>query len=816
MEPLKRIPFEPDWALIKKPLNYPTDPVQGKIQLIWENNSKSLYHRLSPYTDYSQGLFSWGKQPFYFTYPDEGHKGLSSLRRYDSRVFPIGSAPIDVIRVTKFLTSGAGILFLGKQFLLQTSNPYNETRIYNPTSPIVAAGMGLTGNVARPQRNFDTSAGLAGIVGTLVGSSIQNAIFGAPKINPPSGTLPAGLPTINANTDGKGLLRAQTANKGQGVLEKRWGRAGSGGGSFLKNLISSTFSNFISHNQSPANVRSDEHAYGLMIAGGSAKSGYSRFGYIGQSGLPIDFHQVWFGGTAGSMRRFDEKNKTSAKIYINPDGTPNIKLLSGGTVVNGEVPYIPGVGTVGYTVESSTIESKPGIRYEDAVGVNSKASDKDYYAASDIMVNYSAYSVPESEYVTKRIDKTAIEKSNENLTKVINSLKKSGIYDVTSPNESVIIPNGKNNDLLVSGYNAIFKTKDSIGSTSPLNYKIGALAEYRDKDVRMVSNDLTTNVVDNSYKLPTAGNFDAINTLQVLDKDRKIINSKLKSWEKWEPYKDDVIALYFYDVVNQKYIPFRAAVKGIGESGNASWEELPFIGRADKVYSYGGFSRKLTMKLSIVISSIVELAPTWQRINYMTSLLKPANYTTAYFNNSMNRFMIPPMIMFTLGDMYKDQPILIESISTTIPEDAAWETQHQLSEEEWKYLANYIKSANVLYGQLPREVEMDFSMILLEKERAIAGGANFGHAPRDDNWHNWNLNTIPDNGSPTKFHESLIVQLPTNSTPESMKKKEPQRKTAPIATVKDAKTMPVEDPLANAPLSIFDREMKFKLPSMLP
>jgi hypothetical protein len=121
---------------------------------------------------------------------------------------------------------------------------------------------------------------------------------------------------------------------------------------------------------------------------------------------------------------------------------------------------------------------------------------------------------------------------------------------------------------------------------------------------------------------------------------------------------------------------------------------------------------------------------------------------------------------------------LIESISTTIPEDAAWETQHQLSNEEWKYLVNYIKAPNALYGQLPREVEMDFSMILLEKERAIAGGANFGHAPRDDDW---NMSNSPDI---TQFHKSLVVQLPAGSVPAT-RKKEPDRQTAPIDSVKD-------------------------------
>ena len=81
--------------------------------------------------------------------------------------------------------------------------------------------------------------------------------------------------------------------------------------------------------------------------------------------------------------------------------------------------------------------------------------------------------------------------------------------------------------------------------------------------------------------------------------------------------------------------------------------------------------------------------------------------------------MVPPMVMMTLGDMYTDQPILINTITTTIPDDASWETQHQLHLEEWEYLASYIKSSNVLYGQLPRSVDISLGLTLLEKERAL-------------------------------------------------------------------------------------------------
>jgi hypothetical protein len=276
----------------------------------------------------------------------------------------------------------------------------------------------------------------------------------------------------------------------------------------------------------------------------------------------------------------------------------------------------------------------------------------------------------------------------------------------------------------------------------------------------MVDNTIVDGV-ELSKKLPTNGTFDAINTLEVLDKDKKISNSKLSGWTDWSPYRDDLVALCFYDVVNEKYIPFRAAINGISESGNASWEELPFIGRADKIYSYGGFNRNLSLNIHIVISSIEELLPTWKRINYMTTAIKPANYTKDTYGGVTNRFMVPPMFMLTLGDMYKDQPILIQACVVNIPDDASWETinEENSGQGNWNYLASTIKRAGVLSAQYPRETELQFSLILLEKERALVGGLNFGHGPRNENMSDWNYDTVPNGGSPNKFNTSLLVDV---------------------------------------------------------
>lgn len=743
--------LQPTPSLITIPSNFPSNPTPGKIQILWEGNSKKLYRRLSPYTEYHQSLIGgFTSEPFFYTFADESGKGLSGLKRYESRVFPLGSAPIDVIRTSKFLASGNGIIFLGKQFLLQTGNVYNETRIYNPTSPIVAAGMGLALGSIRPQRNFDTSGGLGGIARTLIGNAIPDALFGAPKISAPSGTVSGALPDATLNTGGKGLLRAGTANRGLSHLTAAWPQntkgssIASGFRDVVKGLVTSLFSNFIPQTQNGFQARSDEGSYGLMVGAGS-----SKFTYIGRDGSTFGFGQQWIAG-GKIIRKNGQYPSVPYRIFTGPNGEP-IQILND----NLQSKTIPDVGTVGYTVAESGKSNSPGFRYGDSVG---KDKDEDF-EASETMLQYSEYVKESKQFPTKQTNQDIVAKTNINLIKTLDKIRAASgnLYTVEVPDDARVISSGQANK---NGYDRLFATNKK--GVNPINYPIGVLQDYRSS--RVVDNTLTNNASAKSLKLPTAGHFDAINTLTVLDKDKKILNSRLKGWTQWQPYEDDQIALHFYDVVNEKYIPFRASIKGLSESATANWEELQFIGRADKVYSYGGFNRNLAFSIAVCISSIAELAPTWQRINYLATLIKPANYTVAKFTDAAlnrsitNRFMIPPMVMLTLGDMYKDQPVLIQSIAINVPDDATWETQHQLNNEEWEYLASYIKAPNVLYGQLPKQVEISLGFALLEKERAIVGGANFGHAPRmDDDQSKWNTETIPTGGTPTKLHESWVV-----------------------------------------------------------
>jgi hypothetical protein len=733
--------MKPETGLIKVPLNYPTTPQPGKLTELLENNTNSIYHRYSPYVDYNGSLINFGsKQPFIYTYIDEHKKGLSGLQKYESRSFPIASAPRDVVRISKFLFSGDGLMFVAKQFLLQVSNAFNETRIYNPSSPLVAAGRSASlGLIGRPQRNINITGGFGGAVRGLIGDTIPD-FFGPAKINAPYGSLGDSLPRATESDGAKGLLRAHTANAGAHAFMSKWHGGGKSSGFSFKKLAKSLFGGLFPQRQSGVETRSDESAYGAMI-----RTTDDRFNYNGNSG-PFGLNQIWLAGSDDIMRKNGARNSEAARLFNSPDGKTTLTTKTNVNITK----YIIGHGYVGVDVHESNNGLRPGIRYGDNMGI-----DEEYYSSMQLLDYYKYSSVFEHEYKTKKSDKKSIDKVNDNLNKVLTALRKSKNYEITpSPDllSSKVFPAENDNNPENHGYNRLARTKRR--NESPMNYIYGLLTEYKEKNIRMVDNSIAGDPINNSLRFSGAGNLDAINTLRVLPKDKSIVDSSLNH-SYWEPYKHDQIAFFFHDIVNEKYVPFRASVKGLTESSTANWEELTFIGRSDRLYSYGGFTRSLQFNFDIVISSVLELSPTWNRINYLMSMVKPAGYTTSTLteaNLQFNRFAIPPMIMLTIGDMYKQQPIMINTISIVIPEDAIWETINDQNSDEWSYLANHIKSNKVgkKYGQFPQSATISISCHLLEKERAIMGSANFGHAPHTDEYDWRDTRQYPD------MHRSLV------------------------------------------------------------
>ena len=220
---------------------------------------------------------------------------------------------------------------------------------------------------------------------------------------------------------------------------------------------------------------------------------------------------------------------------------------------------------------------------------------------------------------------------------------------------------------------------------------------------------------------------DKVNMLSILSPSKGSTLEFVSGSQRYAPYTDDFIAFYFHDLVNEKYIPFRATVKGINEQATSNWSDISYIGRADKLYNYTGFSRTLGFNFKVAAMSIKELLPMWTRINYLVGLTKPANYTTDTVGSN---FIIPPLLNITIGDLYKEQPVILKSVTIQIPDDAIWEILPELNNEKnnWKYLNDKIEweDSGGKYAQFPTECDIQISTDLLETERPRVGGRNFG------------------------------------------------------------------------------------------
>lgn len=805
------------------PANWPTRPTPNKISLLWQYNFHELYHKFSPFTNYHDSLltsFLPDKQPFVYKFIDEAQN--TTFNQLPSTVKTLASAVNinqdtldDVVRVGKFLISSHGVQFLASQILIQRLQPFDETRIYNPLSPILATITPLTlGLGGPPIRHIESGLlGLANSITSVIGINFQTSYQ-----TPSSTAGPAALSDYNTG-QGKGLVRGSDASKGYAQLKVAWpvssnpSNGVAGGLTGMLSMVASAATQlFGSTPKQPTGTifRGDESTYTMMAISPR-----------------IDISQNWFANSKNKsnqpkkstslLNNISNITNTIVSIASNPlsiIGNALGSLFSntggarGGPFIRKKIIALPN-GFIALTattgLSGQSITGRPtgyiindGDRYGNDVG---KTGDGDLQH-SDILVQFSYYANATQKYDSKFDDSTSdkVKSLSDTLKSVINGINgNQPIGNFNNFNTPYIAKTNTYSRLLSSGdpksigYDNLFDTVPQV--PSPLN-TYGVIEEYYTATGRLPS-ALDKRVNPNkNLRFATTFTSDGMNQLPILKGERggsDVIGIPIeydanlavsyRNWEKYKPYEDDLIAFFFYDIVNQKYIPFRATVKGISEGNTAFWDELRFIGRADQLYNYSGFSRNLSFSFNIVINSISELLPTWKKIGYLASAVKPSNYTRSEtIANKFDRFMVPPMFMITIGDLYRFQPMAIRNVNINIPDDALWETLNQYNSDEWSYLNGIIKnpqiqgqnSSTARYGQFPREAEINIEGFLLEKERAQVGGSHFGHAPRIDEWESKLLNgnltddafvkggpNAPFLPDPSFMHKQMITALPT-------------------------------------------------------
>ena len=720
----------------------------GELSVLYAQNSDAIYNKYKLETDSTNPLIKFGpKQPFFSFTPNTGTKGLNSLKKYENRAAPVGSGPQDILRITKFTISANGVIFATAQTLLQGFNPFPETKIYNPAMPILAAtSIASLGLIERPTRFIEPN-GIGALAALGVKGSKTNTI-------PPKGTVgnsnQAALSKLSLD-GGKGFLRAPTAIAGDKSLKTKWvGKQDSSGiaGFFKSSTLFGAFTNQTQPND--PQYRADESTYGVMA---SSTTVFDQ----APGNLKYTFDktviQKWYAGTSdNTVRKGDTEQTTGVRgRYLRQaDGTYLIIGKIGPWNGNrpGNFPTIFGK-EVGL---SQVGDINQDLRYSKSVG-NNITPDQEF-KNSEMLINMAYYADAKQPYSTKFTDKESqsVKDIEDNLKKVLDTIISAG-YTYNGLTSTDIINQQFSNESY-KGYDFIKQlTKDPYSQQreeSPFNYRGGYLAQF--------GLNKRKQLLDDPKGKGFAGSMasDKINLLTVLNEEDVGLDKK------YNGDNDDIIKFYFHDLVNNKYIPFRATITGLNENYNGDWTAIEYIGRADKLQSYKGFSRTIGFKFNVVANTIKELLPMWQRINYLVGLTKPANYTQGGQSNSnvYSRFIIPPLVKFTIGDIYKNQPGVIKSIGLNIPENCVWET---VSEEtsakfDWSYLNGRIQWQDSIgkVAQFPRECELNINMDLLEKERPVVGGTNFG----DYYVEQFYGQKVEERGTVDSFSKNLYLNYP--------------------------------------------------------
>ena len=142
----------------------------------------------------------------------------------------------------------------------------------------------------------------------------------------------------------------------------------------------------------------------------------------------------------------------------------------------------------------------------------------------------------------------------------------------------------------------------------------------------------------------------------------------MHQYQKGDVGKTDSIKFKFKDIVNSKYIIFKAYLSGISETLSPEWSSEKYIGRPDSVHVYQGVERSISFEFMVVPNTKQELPILWEKMNYLVGLTYPS-----WRSVGTGKRMEAPFINLTIGDMYVDTPGFLSSLSITVDDNSPWE-----------------------------------------------------------------------------------------------------------------------------------------------
>ena len=118
------------------------------------------------------------------------------------------------------------------------------------------------------------------------------------------------------------------------------------------------------------------------------------------------------------------------------------------------------------------------------------------------------------------------------------------------------------------------------------------------------------------------------------------------------------------------FLYFRALLTELSDSYTGAWDTTKYLGRAEDLYTYQGFSRSMNIGFNIAAASRQEMKPLYRKMAALASVTAPTY-------GGDGKFMRGTIAKVTVGDYIYEVPGIIESVNYTWNTDYNWEIAYQ-------------------------------------------------------------------------------------------------------------------------------------------
>ena len=196
-----------------------------------------------------------------------------------------------------------------------------------------------------------------------------------------------------------------------------------------------------------------------------------------------------------------------------------------------------------------------------------------------------------------------------------------------------------NDQLQANAYYALSSPKKDLNPTTP---NLGVNKRFVEYNRETATKDASELLIYSSDQINSN-----INDTEIVPFNITIVNPQIPS--------------------NQNVISFPAYVTSFADSYDAEWNAQSYMGRAEKFYKYNSFSRNINFSFIVAATSKGNLTTNYNKLNRLAASIAPTYTSQGYMAGNLHRLTFGNYVYYQYG--------ILESVDYTIMDESPWETR---------------------------------------------------------------------------------------------------------------------------------------------